>query len=100
MSNGDTCPAGTRPQAATITNAPIATNKARMLFTSPPIHRRRAAGSRSGKRGCDLERLGFREIALDPNDRAVVVEDERIRRQAEGLVAEVSVGVGEEECGP
>src|SRR6266849_9615783 len=86
-----------RPQPATITRAPIASTKARMFFTSPPIHRCRGMGSISGQRGSDLQRLGLGELALDPDDNAVVVDEERVRGKAQRLVAEIAAGIDEEE---
>src|SRR6266852_1260125 len=85
-----------RPQAATITSAPIANTKPRMLFTSPPIHRWAPAGSSSGKGGGDLQRLGLREVALDSHDDPALIDQEGVRGQSQRFAAEVTVGVGEE----
>src|SRR5713226_9258370 len=86
-----------RPQADTITSAPIANTKPRMLFTSPPIHRWAPTGSSSGKGRGDLQRLRLGQVAFDADVEAALVDQERVRGQAQRLAAEVAVGVGEED---
>src|SRR5262249_9252868 len=83
------------PQANT-RNPRHAIADVRMLVTSPPIHRSIGDGS-SGERSGDVERLCFCHVAFDAHDRAVVVEDQRVRGQAHRLAVEAAVGVGEGE---
>src|SRR5260370_18641372 len=80
-----------------ITMATNAVHKARMLFTSPPIHRGPGMGSLLDERIGDPQCLRFGHVAFDSDDGPVVVDEERVGGQAQGLAPDVPVRVGEEE---
>ena len=66
-----------------------------MLITSPRIHRRARAGSLD--RHCDANRLVLRHVALDPDKCPVVVEDQRVAGEPQGVEVLPAVRVDEEE---
>src|SRR5438094_6384732 len=77
------CVPGVPPQAAARIPRQISVPKIRMLTTSPRIHRRARAGS-LGRHG-DANRLVLRHVALDPDKCPVVVEDQRVAREPQGV---------------
>src|SRR6266571_6416473 len=89
-------PSSVAAHPATTSPAQIRNASLRMLLTSRPIHRTRPAGS-SADGSRDLDCLVFGQLALDPDEGAVVVEEQGVGRQAEGVVMRVAVGVREDE---
>src|SRR5260370_2055923 len=72
-------------------------SEARMLLPWPAILRGPGMGSLLDERIGDPQCLRFGHVAFDSDDGPVVVDEERVGGQAQGLAPDVSVRVGEEE---